>query len=72
MSNNSSQTMMDCIIARYNMNIAKKRYKAKCKRKYVTFYPKEAKLYELANSVNFQKLVKDKLKEVEQNGVIQS
>ena len=53
------------------MNNTKRRYNKKCKRKYITFYGKDTKLYEIANSVNFQKLVKDKLKEVYENGTIQ-
>ena len=53
------------------MNQAKKNYRKKCKRKYVTFYQKDEELYKIASACNFQKLVKDKLKEVCEHGIIQ-
>ena len=46
------------------MNKAKKTYKRKCKRKQITFYPNEedTKLYNFANTINFQAFVKQCLK----------
>lgn len=41
---------------------ALKKYQKKCKSKIVTFYPKEKDLLEVANSLNFQKFVKDALR----------
>lgn len=44
------------------MTKAKKRYASKCKQKVVTFYKHDADLLAFANSINFQKEVKDFLK----------
>ena len=62
---------MDFIIVRYNMNNTKRRYNKKCKRKYITFYQKDEQLLQIANTLNFQKFIKDKLKEVGKNGTLQ-
>lgn len=48
------------------MNTAKKKYQKQCKIKTVTFYKKDEYLLLFANSINFQKFVKDKLKEEKQ------
>lgn len=40
----------------------KKRYAKKCKVKTITFYKNDAELLAFANSINFQKEVKDFLK----------
>ena len=54
------------------MNKAKRKYAKACKSKIITFYKKDAKLLEYANSINFQKEVKDylknKMKGTQQNG----
>ena len=39
-----------------------KKYKKKCKVKTITFYKHEADLLKFANSINFQKFVKDCLR----------
>ena len=44
------------------MNKAKKKYKKQCKSKIITFYKKDKDILELANSINFQKEVKDFLR----------
>lgn len=43
---------------------AKQKYNLKCTKKYVTFYIKDAKLLEIANSINFQKFVKYHLQQI--------
>lgn len=43
-------------------NEAKKKYASKCKQKVVTFYKCDADLLAFANSINFQKEVKDFLR----------
>lgn len=48
------------------MNNTKKRYKKKCKRRYVDFYIKDERLYNYSKIINFQKLVKDALRQDEQ------
>ena len=50
------------------MKQAKRNYKLKCTKKYVTFYIKDAELLKFANSLNFQKFCKYHLKQaLEQN-----
>lgn len=44
------------------MNKSKKIYEKKIKRKVVKFYIHEKQLYEFANTINFQKLCKDALR----------
>ena len=44
------------------MNNAKKKYKQACKVKVITFYKCDADLLEYANSINFQKGVKNWLR----------
>ena len=44
------------------MNKSKKDYEKKIKRKVVKFYIHEKQLYEFANTINFQKLCKDALR----------
>ena len=44
------------------MNETKKRYQKACKVKTITFYKRDAELLAFANSINFQKEVKDFLK----------
>lgn len=44
------------------MNKTKRKYKKQCKCKIITFYKKDAELLAFANSINFQKFVKDCLK----------
>lgn len=44
------------------MNKAKLKYKKQCKIKTITFYKKDADLLAFANSINFQKEVKDFLR----------
>lgn len=55
------------------MNETKKKYAQKCKQKVVTFYKCDADLLAFANSINFQKEVKDFLRrfkrEAEKYGV---
>ena len=55
------------------MNATKKKYQRKCKSKVITFYLHEQDLLEFANSINFQKEVKDFLRrfkrEAEKYGV---
>lgn len=48
------------------MNTAKKKYQKQCKIKTVTFYKTadDQELYKCAQSMNFQKFVKQKLREV--------
>ena len=45
------------------MNEAKTKYNKKCKSRIVTFYLHEHDLYEYSKKINFQKRVKDVLKE---------
>lgn len=56
------------------MNKAKRRYAKACKIKTITFYKKDADLLAFANTINFQKEVKDFLRrfkrEAEKYGVI--
>lgn len=56
------------------MNKAKRRYAKACKVKTITFYKKDADLLAFANTINFQKEVKDFLRrfkrEAEKYGVI--
>lgn len=47
------------------MNETKKNYKKKVKQKIITFYKHDAELLAFANSINFQKTVKDYLKQFE-------
>ena len=51
------------------MNTAKKKYQKQCKIKTVTFYTnkEDQELYEFANTMNFQKFVKDNLKQEMEN-----
>ena len=42
----------------------KKKYNLKCTKKYVTFYIKDKKLLEIANSINFQRFVKYHLQQI--------
>ena len=44
------------------MNKAKKNYQKQCTMKTVTFYKKDAEILKYANCINFQKFVKDCLK----------
>lgn len=44
------------------MNESKKKYAKQCKTKTITFYKHEAELLAFANTINFQKEVKDFLK----------
>lgn len=44
------------------MNKSKLKYKKQCKQKVITFYKHEKDLLTFANSINFQKYVKDCLK----------
>lgn len=44
------------------MNETKRKYARSCKTKTITFYKKDAELLAFANSINFQKEVKDFLK----------
>ena len=44
------------------MNKAKRKYAHECKQKVVTFYKKDKKLFDFANSINFQGEVKQWLK----------
>lgn len=44
------------------MNETKRKYRAKCKRRYVEFYPNEIELYNKSKSINFSKFVKDNLR----------
>lgn len=44
------------------MNETKKRYQKTCKVKTITFYKCDAELLDFANSINFQKEVKDFLR----------
>lgn len=44
------------------MNEAKRKYQKQCKIKTITFYKKDADLLNFANSINFQKEVKDFLR----------
>lgn len=56
------------------MNKAKRKYAKACKVKTITFYKKDADLLAFANTINFQKEVKDFLRrfkrEAEKYGVI--
>ena len=45
-------------------NKAKQKYNLKCTKKYVTFYIKDKKLLEIANSINFQRFVKYHLQQI--------
>lgn len=49
--------------AKTNMNEAKTKYNKKCKSRIITFYLHERDLYEYSKTINFQKRVKDVLKE---------
>ena len=42
----------------------RRKYNLKCTKKYVTFYIKDAKLLEVANSINFQRFVKYHLQQI--------
>lgn len=42
----------------------RKKYNLKCTKKYVTFYIKDKKLLEIANSINFQRFVKYHLQQI--------
>lgn len=44
------------------MNKSKKKYQKQCKSKIITFYKKDADLLAFANTINFQKEVKDFLR----------
>ena len=44
------------------MNKAKQNYKSKCKKREVVFYIKDNDLYEKSKTINFQKFVKDCLR----------
>lgn len=44
------------------MNEAKRKYKKQCKSKVITFYKHEEDLLKFANSINFQKFVKEALR----------
>ena len=44
------------------MKEAKKRYAKACKQKVITFYKCDSELLAIANSINFQKEVKDYLR----------
>ena len=46
------------------MNEAKRRYKKSCKTKVITFYKKDKDLLDFINKINFQKVVKDYLKDL--------
>jgi len=46
------------------MKETKKKYNLKCTKKYVTFYIKDKKLLEIANSINFQRFVKYHLQQI--------
>lgn len=46
-----------------NMNEAKTKYNKKCKSRIVTFYLHERELWEYSKRINFQKRIKDILKE---------
>lgn len=46
------------------MNESKKNYKKKVKQKIISFYKCDAELLAFANSINFQKTVKDYLKQL--------
>lgn len=50
------------------MRKSKTDYQRKCKMKTVTFYTnkEDQELYELANSINFQKFVKEQLRKLKQ------
>lgn len=48
------------------MNATTKNYKNKCKRRYVDFYIKDERLYNYSKLINFSKLVKDALRQDEQ------
>lgn len=48
------------------MKATTKKYKNKCKRRYVDFYIKDERLYNYSKLINFQKLVKDALRQDEQ------
>lgn len=43
------------------MNTAKKKYQKQCKIKTVTFYKKDEEILQFANTINFQKFVKEAL-----------
>lgn len=45
------------------MKTSKKKYKAKCKTRIVTFYLHEQDLYEFSKSINFQAFIKMALRE---------
>lgn len=45
------------------MNKAKKNYQKQCTMKTVTFYKKDAEILKYANCINFQKFVKEALKD---------
>lgn len=44
------------------MNETKRKYKRSCKTKTITFYKHEEDLLKFANSINFQKFVKEALR----------
>lgn len=44
------------------MNDTQRKYKAKCKRRYIDFYPNEVELYNKSKTINFSKFVKEKLR----------
>ena len=44
------------------MNKAKRNYKSKCKKREVAFYIKDIDLYEISKIINFQKFVKNCLR----------
>lgn len=49
------------------MNTAKKKYQKQCKIKTITFYKKDTEILKLANAINFQKFVKQKLFELQKD-----
>lgn len=45
------------------MNASIKKYQQKCKRRTITFYLHEKELYEYSKKINFNKFVKEQLKD---------